>query len=116
MNTIARRYLARIQWKFDKTWANSSSAELMFDPNTSHIDEVNNSISGILSIFGNLSLIYATSKVKIYSNSVRRSQLFTAIIRILFSITVWLGSPTMAYIVEARAVYIVEGGFDSMFF
>uniref|UniRef100_A0A1I7T6D6 G_PROTEIN_RECEP_F1_2 domain-containing protein n=1 Tax=Caenorhabditis tropicalis TaxID=1561998 RepID=A0A1I7T6D6_9PELO len=80
--------------------------------NDTWFDEFNSILTGCLSLVFNSALIIATSKVKIYSHHVKRMQIFSAVLRLLFSILIIFSSPTLAYITEAEAVYIVKGGFQ----
>ncbi|EGT36152.1 CBN-SRM-1 protein [Caenorhabditis brenneri] len=80
--------------------------------NDTWFDEFNSIFTGIISLIFNLTLILATSRVKIYSDHVKRIQIFTAVLRLLFSVLIIFTSPTLAYVMEAEAVYIVKGGFQ----
>ncbi|CAI2351902.1 unnamed protein product [Caenorhabditis sp. 36 PRJEB53466] len=80
--------------------------------NDTWFDEANGIVAGVVSFVFNAALIIATSQVKIYSHSVKRMQIFGCVLRLLFSVSVILSSPTLAYITEAEAVYIVKGGFQ----
>ncbi|EFP07228.1 CRE-SRM-1 protein [Caenorhabditis remanei] len=80
--------------------------------NDTWFDEFNSIFTGCLSLIFNVSLIIATSQVKIYSDHVKRMQIFAAILRLFFSVLIIFCSPTLAYIIEAEAVYIVKGGFQ----
>ncbi|EFP07294.1 hypothetical protein CRE_13545 [Caenorhabditis remanei] len=85
--------------------------ELRENINDTGFDEFNSIITGCISLIFNITLIIATSRVKIYSDHVKRLQIFTSVIRLLFSMLIVFCSPTLAYITEAEAVYIVKGGF-----
>uniref|UniRef100_A0A8R1DT85 Uncharacterized protein n=1 Tax=Caenorhabditis japonica TaxID=281687 RepID=A0A8R1DT85_CAEJA len=80
--------------------------------NDTWFDEFNAVFAGVISLVFNVVLIYATLQVKFYSDEVKRMQIFVSALRLLFSGTVVLCSPTLAYIIEAEAVYIVKGGFS----
>ncbi|CAP37190.1 Protein CBR-SRM-1 [Caenorhabditis briggsae] len=79
--------------------------------NDTWFDEFNSIFTGCVSLVFNVALMFAIPKVKSYSDTVKRMQVFSAFLRLLFSILVIFCSPTLAYIIEAEAVYIVKGGF-----
>uniref|UniRef100_A0A8R1DGB9 Uncharacterized protein n=1 Tax=Caenorhabditis japonica TaxID=281687 RepID=A0A8R1DGB9_CAEJA len=56
-------------------------------------DEINSYVTGIISLIGNVALIYATTRVKVYSSSFRRVQYYVCALRIAFSLVVALTSP-----------------------
>lgn len=96
--------------------------------NNTWFDEFNSVFTGVLSLIFNIALILVTSKVKIYSDYVKRMQIFGAVLRLIFSVLIVFSSPvsqqniyhsiissilqTLAYITDAEAVYIVKGGFS----
>uniref|UniRef100_A0A8R1DGA5 Uncharacterized protein n=1 Tax=Caenorhabditis japonica TaxID=281687 RepID=A0A8R1DGA5_CAEJA len=73
-------------------------------------DEINSYVTGIISLIGNVALIYATTRVKVYSSSFRRVQYYVCALRIAFSLVVALTSPTLVYVAKMKSLYIVKGG------
>ncbi|CAI2351898.1 unnamed protein product [Caenorhabditis sp. 36 PRJEB53466] len=82
------------------------------DFNGSYVDDVNSYVTGVISLLSNCLLIYATSQVKSYTNSVRWSQYLVSLLRIVFSISIALSCPSMEYAEETESLYIVKNGID----
>uniref|UniRef100_A0A8R1HWA1 Uncharacterized protein n=1 Tax=Caenorhabditis japonica TaxID=281687 RepID=A0A8R1HWA1_CAEJA len=78
--------------------------------NSPWIEEVNAGIAGIVSLLANVLLIFVTSRVKSYSDSVRISQYQVCVFRLVFSMFVVVSSPTIMYLSEVKVLYIVKGG------
>ncbi|CAP37188.2 Protein CBG20082 [Caenorhabditis briggsae] len=76
------------------------------------MEEINAGTAGIVSLIANGLLIYLTSKVKTYSDTVRLAQYYSCIFRLAFSLLVFVTAPTIMYISEVKALYIVKGGID----
>ncbi|CAI2351901.1 unnamed protein product [Caenorhabditis sp. 36 PRJEB53466] len=75
------------------------------------MDEINSNVAGVVSLVANILLIYATSKVTVYSSSFRKIQYYVCVLRLLFSLVTVLTSPTLVYVAKMKSLYIVKGGF-----
>ncbi|EFP07241.1 hypothetical protein CRE_13548 [Caenorhabditis remanei] len=76
------------------------------------MEEINAGVAGIVSLIGNGLLIYLTSKVKTYSDTVRWTQYYSCSFRLAFSLLVFVTAPTIMYLTEVKALYIVKGGIN----
>ncbi|EGT36147.1 hypothetical protein CAEBREN_12431 [Caenorhabditis brenneri] len=78
----------------------------------SWFEEANAGIAGVVSLIANVLLIYLTSKVKTYSETVRWSQYYSCCFRLAFSLLVVITAPTIMYLTEVKSLYIVKGGIE----
>ncbi|CAP37180.2 Protein CBG20072 [Caenorhabditis briggsae] len=81
--------------------------------NGTFFDDVNSYISGIISLVFNSLLIYAISKIKTYTKSVRFSMYSMALLRLAFSITIVLTCPAIIYSKNIKSLYIIKNGYNS---
>ncbi|CAI2351899.1 unnamed protein product [Caenorhabditis sp. 36 PRJEB53466] len=80
--------------------------------NDSYVNDVNSYVTGVISLLSNCLLIYATSQVKSYTNSVRWSQYSISVLRIVFSLSIVLTCPSIEYVAETESLYIIKNGID----
>ncbi|CAO4373273.1 unnamed protein product [Caenorhabditis nigoni] len=94
----------------------------------SWLEEANAGTAGIISLFANCLLIYLTTKVKSYSDTVKWCQYYSCCFRLAFSLLVVISAPvstrpleydshaekqkTIMYLTEVKSLYIVKGGID----
>ncbi|EFP04930.1 hypothetical protein CRE_10702 [Caenorhabditis remanei] len=78
----------------------------------SWLEEANAGVAGVVSLLANILLIYLTTKVKTYSDTVRWSQYYSCCFRLAFSLLVGITAPTIMYLDEVKSLYIVKGGVE----
>ncbi|ULT94281.1 hypothetical protein L3Y34_003628 [Caenorhabditis briggsae] len=74
------------------------------------LEEANAGTAGIISLFANCLLIYLTTKVKSYSDTVKWCQYYSCCFRLAFSLLVVISAPTIMYLNEVKSLFIVKGG------
>ncbi|CAI2351900.1 unnamed protein product [Caenorhabditis sp. 36 PRJEB53466] len=60
------------------------------------LEEINCGVSGAISVFANLLLIYAVARVKSFTKHVRWGQYYNCVFRLLFSISCGISAPTVS--------------------
>ncbi|EGT36126.1 CBN-SRM-2 protein [Caenorhabditis brenneri] len=88
-----------------------STTPLPADLHQTYVNEANAYVAGAISLIANVLLIFATYRVKTYSNAFRWIQYYVSVLRLLFSMVVVLTSPTLVYVAKMKSLYIVKGGF-----
>ncbi|EFO88310.1 hypothetical protein CRE_18343 [Caenorhabditis remanei] len=80
--------------------------------NETLFDDINSYLSGFISFIFNILLIFATSKIKTYTKSVRFSMYSMSVLRLAFSATIVLTCPVIIYSKSIKSLYIIKNGFN----